>query len=402
MSAVASPSSTASHPPGEADLQELYNQVLAGFAEESPTSESLPKLAINRSDGPRDSPYSPHSDDSQASQAAAKPSRAITQPRPASSPRDNSRPLPSPTMYPQSPTQSRSPRPLPRLPGASPSSSPTYSTHMPEARPYQPEIGSPPSPNVRTNGDIPRRQYPGDVTNGAVPPVPPKIPLSSERHAYRGLPSDPRPANRAVSTLRPGSSSAGTPSPTQVIGHTRQANSMQYSMPIPETATESSYTPQWGAPSGGRNGLPPSDANFQRQPSVRPAGASAPRIPGFSWQSDGQDDSFRPTAAPSDSYTGKVTSTSTSSGSSYFSGNSQSSYSPTVLTPSIPPPPPLPHATLSVPARSSSRANLERASFEDILVPGTEGFARPLSKFLQTVNGLLHALPPQPPHPLHR
>ena len=141
---------SSSSPPGDADLQELYNQVLSAFAEESSPSNFSPTFSPNTLD--HDPPYSQHSDEPvssyistrQHTQSRGKPPTLITSPTlfltlspsASASPRDNNRPLPSPTTYPTSPTQGKGPRPLPRLPGASPTSPSTYPSHMPEARPF--------------------------------------------------------------------------------------------------------------------------------------------------------------------------------------------------------------------------------------------------------------------------
>ncbi|THH16693.1 hypothetical protein EW146_g3989 [Bondarzewia mesenterica] len=360
MSAIASPSN---HPPGDADLQELYNQVLAGFAEESPTVETPPKSSEIISERTPDPRYAPYGADSTA---ARQPPRGPT------SPRENTRPLPSP-MYQQSPTQPKV-RPLPRPPGASPATSPTL-PGMPEPHPYYAEkpvkpVATP--PRLKQNGDSSGRSYISpDVSPSSGVSAPP------ERPPFRGLPSDPRPVNRASPSLRPGSSQ-GTPSPT-LPGHTRQANSMQYPMPLPEPASESrdlTYGQPWSPPSSGRNipnGPPPGNPpTWHQQPPARPAGALPPRIPGYGSALQAPDDTSRPTPPSS----GRESANSIFTGSSYFSD--VAAPGPSMIT--IPPPPPLPAATLGVPPRSAAGMNSEkRVSNEDILATGTSGFARPIS-----------------------
>ncbi len=62
-------------PPGDADLQELYDQVLSAFAEESSLSNFSPTFSISRSNNVDrdDSLYSPHSDEGVASQLSSRP-----------------------------------------------------------------------------------------------------------------------------------------------------------------------------------------------------------------------------------------------------------------------------------------------------------------------------------------
>ncbi|KAH9967131.1 hypothetical protein BC827DRAFT_568845 [Russula dissimulans] len=133
MPTIASSSSPHRPPPGDADLQELYDQVLSAFAEESSPSNFSPTFSISRPNNVDHDPYSPHSDEGVGSHI---PSRPHPQSRASASPRDNNRLLPSPTTLPTSPTLGKGPRPLPRLPGASPNSPSTYPTHMPEPRPF--------------------------------------------------------------------------------------------------------------------------------------------------------------------------------------------------------------------------------------------------------------------------
>ena len=176
MPTVASSSSPPQRPPPGDDLQELYDQVLSAFAEESSPSNFSPTYSINRPNNvDHDPPYSPHSDEAVGAHIS---SRAHPQSRGSSpfshlffyiyfssssssplhhlpapaSPRDNNRPLPSPTTFPTSPTLGKGPRPLPRLPGPSPTNSPNYPTHMPEPRTFfqDPALSNPAGPKSST------------------------------------------------------------------------------------------------------------------------------------------------------------------------------------------------------------------------------------------------------------
>jgi hypothetical protein len=159
MPAVASSAPPQRPPPGDADLQELYDQVLSAFADEtSPSNFSSPTFSANMSNNVEydDSVYSPHSDEGVAS-----PTSSRTHPQPrrqsfaplflfflssslfpsllaAASPRDNNNSLSSPTAFSSSPV-GKGRRPLPRPPGSSPNISSHYPTHMPD-----PHIEPPP------------------------------------------------------------------------------------------------------------------------------------------------------------------------------------------------------------------------------------------------------------------
>jgi hypothetical protein len=72
---------------------------------------------------------------------------------------------------------------------------------------------------------------------------------------FRGLPSDPRPAHKIPTGLRPGSSgSINARSPSSTAGPTRDADSLQYHMPLPDTSFSSpgSYPQPWNYPPAGR------------------------------------------------------------------------------------------------------------------------------------------------------
>lgn len=210
-----------------------------------------------------------------------------------------------------------------------------------------------------------RRQYTATESLGNGTPAPP-----AERPPPRGLPSDPRPSNKTPAALRPGSSSAvDARSPSPAAGHTRGASSLGYAMPVPDVPSPPStgaYGQPWNAPPVGRggysNGVQPPGSTPQRQTSFRPPGASAPRIPGYA----GDDSS---NASPSVDHYPLNNPTSTS----YFPPDA--AYSPNQFNmSSVPPPPPLAHA--SAPSRPKT---LDRDSSDDILAPGSLGFARPLS-----------------------
>jgi hypothetical protein len=213
----------------------------------------------------------------------------------------------------------------------------------------------------------PRRQYAAEsLGNGSSAPP-------AERHPPRGLPSDPRPANKTPAALRPGSSSAvDARSSSPSAGHTRGANSLQYTMPTPDVPSQSAgaYGQPWAASSAGRvysNGAQPPGSNPQRQTSYRPPGASAPRIPGYAGLESRDETS---SASPSLDHQSPLNNPPTST--SHFPPDAtQFNLS------NIPPPPRLnPHSHAPAPSRPQT---LERDSSEDILAPGALGFARPLS-----------------------
>jgi hypothetical protein len=144
MPTIASSAPPQRPPPGDADLQELYDQVLSAFADESSPSTFSPTYSISMSNNLdyEESVYSPHSDDV-ASPASSRPHPQSHHPN-ASSLDNNNYSLPSPTTFSTSPV-GKGPRPLPRLPGSSPNVSSHYPTHMPD-----PHIVHEPSPPVST------------------------------------------------------------------------------------------------------------------------------------------------------------------------------------------------------------------------------------------------------------
>jgi len=188
-----------------------------------------------------------------------------------------------------------------------------------------------------------------------------------------GLPSNPRPARQVPAGLRPGSSgSIDARSPSPAAGHTRSADSFQYNMPVPDTSSSSlgSFGQPWNlspAAMNFPNGIQPPASNLQKKPSYRPPGASAPRVPGHADFRDDTSELYSPMSAGSGTY---------------FPPDATYSSNLPVFS-NIPPPPPLnPPVHAQTPARPMN--SLERDSSEDILAPGTHGFARPLShsKFL--------------------
>jgi hypothetical protein len=154
MPTVASSAPPHPLPPGDADLQELYDQVLSAFAEESSPSNFSPTFSMSR---PNNIDHdSPHSDEAVGSQISSRPnpqsrgqsifpllssfsSYLSASTLVSASSRDNNRPVRSPTAFSTSPVLGKSPRPLPRLPPtASPNSPPHYPAHMPEPDPVPP------------------------------------------------------------------------------------------------------------------------------------------------------------------------------------------------------------------------------------------------------------------------
>ena len=405
MPTVASSSSPPQRPPpGDSDLQDLYDQVLSAFAEESSPSNFSPTYSINRPNNvDHDSPYSPHSDEAVGAHISSRahpqtrgssiftyflldfllihlslpPSLHHPQPPPA--PETTIDPSPPQPHFPPLQPWARAPVPyqdflahrppilpitLPTCPSLAPSSK-TLPSPNPLAETLAPSSAyhfllvlssSSSRPTSRS-----RRPYTADTFSNGPATSPPERPP-------RGLPSDPRPAPKIPATLRPGSSSgvdARSPSPGP--GHTRGSNSVQYTMPVPDTSPAlGSYNQPWNPSSAGRN-YPTNGAQspgnaLQKKPSYRPPGASAPRIPGHA-------DDFSTNSPSSEPY-----SPMSNASSSYFplDANYASNLS------KIPPPPPLnPPANAQTPPRPKN--TLERDTSDDILAPGTHGFARPLS-----------------------
>jgi hypothetical protein len=297
------------------------------------------------------------------------------------SPRDNNRPLPSPTAFPTSPTLGKGPRPLPRLPGASPTSPSTYPSHMPEPRPFfqDPVLFTPTGAKPGAEQCVislryfppfsshlvcrSRRPYaPDSFGNGTS--------ASPAERQPRGLPSDPRPSHAGPGLPSGSSGGADARSPSPSAGHSRGANSVQYPSPVPDTSSSLGFYGQpWNPSSPGRNyptnGAPSPGNNLQKKTSYRPPGASAPRIPGhaddLSAISPSADSSYSPMSNAS---------------SSYFPHDA--SYASNLSSLSKIPPPPLLSPPVHAQTPTRPKNTFERDS-DDILAPGSHGFARPLS-----------------------
>ena len=118
------------------------------------------------------------------------------------------------------------------------------------------------------------------------------------------------------------------------------------------------------------NGIQSPGSTLQKQSSFRPPGASAPRTPGHSASPDPRDDASVSSPSLPDPY-----SPTNYASSPYFPHDSSSL---SALS-NIPPPPPLkPPSNAQAPVPLPKHA-LDRNSSDDILAPGTHGFARPLS-----------------------
>ncbi len=223
----------------------------------------------------------------------------------------------------------------------------------------------------------PRPQYPAESHgNGSAASATERSP------PHRGLPSDPRPGHKIPSGLRPDSSSSiDARSPSPAAGHTRNADSLQYHMPVPDTSFSSpgSYPQPWNSSSAGRNytdGL--QSPTLQKKTSIRPPGAASPRIPGHTTALDSRDDPSITASSP-----GFNSPMSNASG-SYFPRDATYASNFSNIPPPPPLNPPLHPQTLSPQTLPRPKNTLERDSSEDILAPGTHGLARPLShsKFL--------------------
>ncbi|KAI0079115.1 hypothetical protein K474DRAFT_1659617 [Panus rudis PR-1116 ss-1] len=269
MSPVATP---AHPPPGDEELTALYNQVLIGFAEESPTSESSSQRLPSPSVRDREPPQHEEGGDTARS---AHPPRSSNSISPKVGLPSSPRSLPS---KPTSPTQGRV-RPLPPVPP--PPQSPSAMPAMPEPRAWV----VPPPPPLPADAIPMRSKYTsGDSNRRGLPPTPVDSGggLSANGNRYGsspGLPSDPRPASRQGPSVpsRPdtASSYAGTTS-------SLTPDTPSISMPVPETNGGSS----WRVPG-------PSDyfynSSVGRQPSYRttpapPSASSPPRIPAYDFE----------------------------------------------------------------------------------------------------------------------
>ncbi|KZT25368.1 hypothetical protein NEOLEDRAFT_358672 [Neolentinus lepideus HHB14362 ss-1] len=245
-------------PPGDEDLQVLYNQVWAGFAEESVAEQ--PQPSVSPSGRPREdledlySAYAgdeTHSDarrsrptngspsavgrsaSAQPSTSVSRSSSATASPSLPTSPRD--RPLP---YAPTSPNQPRPYRKLPPVPGASS----TYA--MPEAKPYH-------SPDMSSQ----RQKYPSELSPAVLSPSgsspngvrqrPSGEYLDERAPRTQGIPPSPRPyySQFQVPPNRP-SSGSSSDSPVSHNSYSRSPNvsSAAYPMPVPEfSASENAH-----------------------------------------------------------------------------------------------------------------------------------------------------------------
>ncbi|KAI0642023.1 hypothetical protein C8Q79DRAFT_268592 [Trametes meyenii] len=284
MSSVAAMSQ--SLPPGDEDLAQLYHQVLAGFAEESPTSEQSLHSIPSHADREAEPVYSQYQDGEATPTAnRLQPSaRSLTAPHSPhyglpSSPRPPQPPSlppapPTPTQSsnPQSPSQ-RAPRPLPRIPGSAapvpPPPSSTMYAAMPEPRPYHADD----HPSLRP-------KHSSSESGRRLPPTPGDVGTGSISNGYHGT-VNPPPNSAMLGRLpslngsRPGSSGTRP-------GSSDSSLRAQYAMPVPDT----SDTYSWRAPA------PPNDP---RRP---PAGALPPQVPGYNSVYEDE----RPPSSPSDGY----------------------------------------------------------------------------------------------------
>ncbi|KAI0924365.1 hypothetical protein AcW2_005263 [Taiwanofungus camphoratus] len=260
--------------PGDEDLVSLYHQVLAGFAEESPTTEQV----MHNGEREVETFHNHYGDDGSDIPTSTRlqanhtysPGYSLGLP-------PSPRPVSSQSNV-QSPTQ-RGPRPLPRIPGQSlpipppPPPPMSYSAGMPEPRPYMPEELPPPPPPKRSSTDSNRRlpqtpvelvssnrtngyHYPSGVVNTAV---------SGRTPSYNGISPESRPASRALPTvMRPSSSDSTAHRPPAMP------------MPVPDTSDSIGWRPSTGS----------SDGVSQRQLAARPPGALPPKIPGYNGSLD--------------------------------------------------------------------------------------------------------------------
>ncbi|KAK7686309.1 hypothetical protein QCA50_010533 [Cerrena zonata] len=224
MSAVASHPGPAP-PPGDEELAALYNQVLIGFAEESPTSEQ----SSQRLPSPGDRDYEtarnrfPDEGGGTPQSPAHPPPRS---PNPISSRvglPSSPRSLPNPT----SPT-GRTKRPLPQVPPPPPLPGSSNMNSFPEPRHWNPSpVPPPPDRPKYKSGDSGRRL--------------PQTPVEAAANGHNrygpsynnGLPNDPRPNSRQSPSIhRPDTASSygGTEAPS-------------ISMPVPDVNGAS-----WAAP----------------------------------------------------------------------------------------------------------------------------------------------------------
>ncbi|KAI0741874.1 hypothetical protein C8Q80DRAFT_1196778 [Daedaleopsis nitida] len=259
MSAVALPPLN----PGDEDLAQLYHQVLAGFAEESPTGDHQAHHPTSPQDREVDSIYNHYQD------GEGTPTANRLNPSARSAANCASFPLHFPLR------SSYIATPLPRIPGSSPAppvppppplpnNSNMYGPGMPEARPYPgDELRHQPTNSSESGRYLPRAPSTNGYNNGLVNP-----PANSAM-----LPRLPSLNGAYVPDPRPGSSG---PRP----GSAESSSRGQYNMPVPDT----SETYGWRSSSS--------------EPRRPPLGAQPSKIPGYSpYNSVYEDD--RPPSSPS-------------------------------------------------------------------------------------------------------
>ncbi|RDX54147.1 hypothetical protein OH76DRAFT_1066695 [Lentinus brumalis] len=257
---------------GDEDLAQLYHQVLAGFAEESPTSEQPVHVASPPADRELESIYGQYQDGEGTPTANRQPSArsATTSSRYGLPPSPRPPPPPPPPApqsspsNPQSPSQ-RAPRPLPRIPGSSsaslvpPPPPPPMMYGMPEARPYPQEDLRQRHTSIESGRQLPRTP---NGYNGVVNPPANSAMLGRLPSLNGGYHPEPRPSSAGA---RPGSSDSLSRS--------------QYTMPVPDTSDSYGWRPSTGS-------------SETRRP---PPGAQPSKIPGY----NGLNEEERPPSSPS-------------------------------------------------------------------------------------------------------
>ncbi|CCM02646.1 uncharacterized protein FIBRA_04750 [Fibroporia radiculosa] len=300
--------------PDEGDLASLYQQVLAGFAEETPPAER----PHHSSEEENESLYRHYGDDGGDASASSRRQASVSVTSPhsfAHGPPSAQHPPHRPVSTAQSPTRGLARRPLPPLPGQSsspmlpqspsPQAQVRYASGMPDSRHGHDDFAPPPPPPKRTSTDSGRRLPPPPVemvsstkTNGFhnIPPPPPLPP--NRTSTFSSVSVNSRPDSRSYGqALRPGSSDS-----MAVRGSPMQ-------MPVPEIPEGYSWK---------------TDGKSQRQLSTRPPGASPPQVPGHngSYEEDRSSASFSPHdelyTTPSDYSPSLMTATQHSQKSSQF------------------------------------------------------------------------------------
>ncbi|CAL1714491.1 unnamed protein product [Somion occarium] len=215
-------------PPGDEELAALYNQVLIGFAEESPTSDQgsqrLPSPGERDHETARNR-FTDEGGDTPQSTPLPQPPRSSNPISPKVGLPSSPRSLPNPT----SPT-ARAKRPLPQVPPPPPlpgtSAAMTSPSAFPEPRIWNASpVPPPPDRSKYKSGDSGRRlpQTPIDAAaaNG-----------HARYGSYNAIPIDPRPNSRQSPSInRPGTGSSFAASEAPSI-----------SMPVPDVNGGSSWT----------------------------------------------------------------------------------------------------------------------------------------------------------------